>query len=109
LSLAPIGAYISVTGTFKLLPVIYSFIVLTWSSGFDIIYALQDDEFDRENNLHSLPSATGRKRALFISGLLPVIILILVLTAGFSGDGRLPFWIGAAIFTCTSDIPAFNR
>ncbi len=99
LSLAPIGAYISVTGTFKLLPVIYSFIVLTWTSGFDIIYALQDDEFDRENNLHSLPSETGRKRALFISGLLHVITFILVLTAGFLGNGGLLFWIGAAVFT----------
>ena len=99
LSLAPIGAYISVTGTFKLLPVIYSFIVLTWTSGFDIIYALQDDEFDRENNLHSLPSETGRKRALFISGLLHGITFILVLTAGFLGNGGLLFWIGAAVFT----------
>jgi 4-hydroxybenzoate polyprenyltransferase len=43
LSLAPIGAYISVTGEFHLLPVIFSLIVLTWVSGFDIIYALQDD------------------------------------------------------------------
>jgi 4-hydroxybenzoate polyprenyltransferase len=99
LSLAPIGAYISVTGTFKLLPVIYSIIVLTWSSGFDIIYALQDDEFDRENNLHSLPSAKGRERALFISGLLHAVTFILVLTAGFSGDGGILFWIGAGIFT----------
>lgn len=59
LSLAPIGAYISVTGSFALLPVIYSFIVLTWVSGFDIIYALQDDEFDKNNRIYSIPSVTG--------------------------------------------------
>ncbi len=64
LSLAPIGAYISVTGKFALLPLIYSIIVITWVSGFDIIYSLQDDEFDRSNKLHSLPSAAGRKKAL---------------------------------------------
>ena len=47
LSLAPVGAYISVSGRFTLLPVIYSLIVLTWVSGFDIIYALQDDKIGR--------------------------------------------------------------
>ena len=51
LSLAPIGAYISLTGKFSIVPLVYSFIVLTWVSGFDIIYALQDNEFDKTNNL----------------------------------------------------------
>ena len=50
LSLAPIGAYISVTGQFALVPVLFSLSVLFWVSGFDIIYALQDEEFDKENN-----------------------------------------------------------
>ena len=69
LSLAPVGAYISVTGEFNFLPVIYSFIVLTWVSGFDIIYALQDDEFDRTNRLYSIPSRIGRPKALVISNI----------------------------------------
>ena len=99
LSLAPIGAYISVTGKFSLLPVIYSFIVLTWVSGFDIIYALQDDEFDKTNMLHSIPSAAGRKRAIFISILVHIITFILVLTAGLYEGGGLLFWTGATIFT----------
>ena len=99
LSLAPIGAYISVTGKFDLLPVIYSFIVLSWCSGFDIIYALQDDEFDRSTMLHSLPSATGRKKALTISIFVHIITFVLVLTAGFYGNGGMFFWIGATIFS----------
>jgi len=99
LSLAPIGAYISVTGRFDILPLIYSFIVLTWSGGFDIIYALQDDEFDREQDLHSIPSATGRKKALIISGLLHLITFILVVAAGLSGDGKILYWLGACLFT----------
>jgi len=99
LSLAPIGAYISVTGKFSLLPVIYSFIVLTWVSGFDIIYALQDDEFDKTNMLHSIPSAAGRKRAIFISIIIHIITFILVLTAGLYEGGGLLFWTGATIFT----------
>ncbi|MDQ1297094.1 MAG: 4-hydroxybenzoate octaprenyltransferase [Bacteroidota bacterium] len=99
LSLAPIGAYISVTGYFALLPVIYSLIVITWVSGFDIVYALQDDAFDKTNQLHSLPSAAGRKRALMISVLIHMITFILVLAAGFVGESGLLFWIGVSLFT----------
>ena len=99
LSLAPIGAYISVTGQFSILPLIYSLIVLTWVSGFDIIYALQDDEFDKTNELHSLPSAAGRKRALVISIFIHIITFLLVLIAGFYEKGGLLFWSGATVFT----------
>jgi 4-hydroxybenzoate polyprenyltransferase len=99
LSLAPIGAYISVTGVFSITPLIYSFIVLTWVSGFDIIYALQDDEFDKSNKLHSLPSASGRKNALAVSIIVHFITFILVILAGLSGNGGWLFWIGATVFT----------
>jgi 4-hydroxybenzoate polyprenyltransferase len=99
LSLAPIGAYISVTGTFNILPLIYSFIVLTWVSGFDIIYALQDDEFDKQHNLHSLPSASGRKKALTVSDIVHIITSILIVTAGVAGKGNILYWTGAIIFT----------
>jgi 4-hydroxybenzoate polyprenyltransferase len=99
LSLAPIGAYISVTGKFSLLPVVYSFIVLTWVSGFDIIYALQDDEFDKSNRLHSLPSAAGRRKALGISVFVHVITFFLVLIAGVYGKSGILFWAGAVLFT----------
>lgn len=99
LSLAPIGAYISVTGKFSLLPVLYSFIVLTWVSGFDIIYALQDDDFDKSNKLHSLPSSAGRKNALRISNLVHAITFVLVVTAGIYGESGIMFWAGAAVFS----------
>jgi putative 4-hydroxybenzoate polyprenyltransferase len=99
LSLAPIGAYISVTGKFSLLPVIYSFIVLSWVSGFDIIYALQDDSFDKSNQLYSLPSATGRKKSLSISIFVHLITFVLVLTAGLYGKSGILFWTGSIIFT----------
>jgi 4-hydroxybenzoate polyprenyltransferase len=99
LSLAPVGAYISVTGAFDILPVIYSFIVITWVSGFDIIYSLQDDEFDRENKLYSLPSSAGRKKALIISIAVHFITFVLVILAGLIGKGGIFFWIGAGIFS----------
>jgi len=99
LSLAPIGAYISVTGRFDLLPLLYSFLVLTWTTGFDIIYALQDDEFDRNHNLHSIPSSSGRKKALTISVVVHILTFALILAAGIYGNGNYPYWTGAAIFS----------
>lgn len=99
LSLAPVGAYISVTGKFDIIPLIYSFIVLTWVSGFDIIYALQDNEFDKSNQIHSLPKITGIKKALIISLIVHSVTFILILTAGFIGKGGFLFWTGASLFT----------
>jgi 4-hydroxybenzoate polyprenyltransferase len=99
LSIAPVGAFISVTGEFKLLPVVYSFIVLTWVSGFDIIYALQDDDFDRANRLYSIPSVTGKKNALTISLIVHFISFLLILTAGFLGSGGYLYWTGASLFS----------
>jgi 4-hydroxybenzoate polyprenyltransferase len=99
LSLAPVGAYISVTGKFDLLPVIYSLIVLTWVGGFDIIYALQDDEFDRVQKLFSLPARLGRKVALRLSVASHIITVLFVIAAGIIGTGSYFFWSGAAIFS----------
>jgi len=98
LSLAPVGAYISVTGSFSPIPLVYSFIVLTWVSGFDIIYALQDTDFDRAHNIHSIPSATGIKKSLTISALLHLTTVILVVTAGLMDKTGFLFWSGALIF-----------
>src|ERR1700712_5970324 len=73
LSLAPIGAYLVVTGSFALLPVFFSLSVLCWVSGFDIIYALQDEDFDRAENLHSIPAYLGKVNALRLSTCLHVL------------------------------------
>jgi 4-hydroxybenzoate polyprenyltransferase len=99
LSLAPVGAYISVTGSFSLLPVVYSLIVLTWSSGFDIIYALQDKDFDLGQDLKSLPSAVGLRKAIIISVFVHIITFCLVILAGYLGNGGMLFWTGALLFT----------
>ena len=98
LSLAPIGAYIAVTNRFDLLPLIYSAIVLTWVGGFDIIYALQDDDFDRLQRLFSLPAVMGRSTALRLSALSHTLTALMVVAAGIVGKGGYLFWIGAAIF-----------
>ncbi len=99
LSLAPIGAYISLTGKFSIVPLVYSFIVLTWVSGFDIIYALQDNEFDKSNNLHSVPSAAGIKNAIAISVIVHIITFGMVILAGLAGSGGWMYWAGAVLFS----------
>lgn len=100
LSLSPIGAYLSVTGKFDLLPVLFSVMVLTWVSGFDIIYALQDEAFDRSQKLHSIPAALGTKNALNVSTLLHIISGAVVIAAGVYGQAHFSwvYWIGAAFY-----------
>ncbi len=70
LSLAPIGAYLAVTGRFDVLPILFSMAVIFWVSGFDVIYALQDVDFDQSQKLYSIPSVLGKAKALKVSELL---------------------------------------
>jgi 4-hydroxybenzoate polyprenyltransferase len=99
LSLAPIGAYLAITGKFDLLPLLFSFAVIFWVSGFDIIYALQDEEFDKENRLYSIPAWMGKKKALRFSELLHLFSALCVITAGWYGGFGLWYWFGVLIFT----------
>ncbi|WP_462251364.1 UbiA-like polyprenyltransferase [Ferruginibacter sp.] len=98
LSLAPIGAYIAVTGQFNVLPILFSFTVLFWVSGFDIIYALQDEDFDKQNQLHSIPSAVGKVKALRISEMLHVLSAGCVIAAGFYGHFGVWYWAGVLFY-----------
>jgi 4-hydroxybenzoate polyprenyltransferase len=98
LALAPIGAYLTVSGQFALLPVLFSIIVFTWVSGFDIIYALQDDDFDKQQKLHSIPALLGRKNALMVSNALHILCAAVVIFTGFAGGFNFFYWIGAAAF-----------
>ncbi len=98
LSLSPIGAFLAVTAQFQLLPILFSLIVFTWVSGFDIIYALQDEEFDKEQKLYSIPAVLGKRNALNVSNLLHFSSAILVLIAGYYAEGSWLFWLGALVF-----------
>jgi 4-hydroxybenzoate polyprenyltransferase len=99
LSLAPIGAYLAVTGAFAMLPILFSLTVVFWVSGFDIIYSLQDEEFDRNNRLYSIPAALGKSRALRVSELLHLLSVVTLSVAGSIGAFSLIYWIGVAFFT----------
>lgn len=99
LSLAPIGAYLAVTGHFALLPLIYSVIVIFWVAAFDILYALQDEDFDKSERLKSIPVSFGKMNALIVSALFHLISIALVITGGILGGFHLLYWIGAGIFS----------
>ena len=100
LSLSPIGAYLAVTGKFDdIIPVLFSLAVLFWVSGFDIIYSLQDEKFDREQKLHSIPVLLGKKNALILSKLLHFLTFSALSIAGLLGNFGLYYWIGFWIFS----------
>ncbi len=98
LGIAPSAAYIATTGTLTFAPCLISLLVLTWCGGFDIIYALQDIDFDRQRGLHSIPVRFGIRGALYISiALHTVSILALILFSLYCPQGWL-LWIGEGLF-----------
>lgn len=99
LGIAPVGAYIAVAGEFAAAPCVLSLLVLTWCAGFDIIYALQDAEFDRGAGLHSIPAKFTAGQALGISAALHAVsIAALVWFATFC-PGSWLLWTGCALFS----------
>lgn len=103
LSLAPVGAYLAVAGHFDVLPVLYGVAVLCWVAGFDVIYALQDEEFDKSQRLYSMPSFFGKRSALRISEVLHFAAAGAMITAGWLATGQLPtagwlLWVGTGVF-----------
>jgi 4-hydroxybenzoate polyprenyltransferase len=91
LAIAPVGGYLAVTGRWSTpswMLVALALAVTTWVGGFDVLYALQDVEFDRSHKLYSLPAALGEQRALFVARALhvgTVFFLAMVGAATFSG------------------------
>jgi 4-hydroxybenzoate polyprenyltransferase len=98
LSLAPIGAYLALTSRFDMLPLIYSAIVFLWVGGFDIMYALQDEAFDRSQGLKSIPVLLGTKKALRLSEALHFVVAAFVVWSYFAGGFGWLYVAGALIF-----------
>jgi 4-hydroxybenzoate polyprenyltransferase len=99
LAIAPTGAYIAVCGHFSLTPILLSSIVLLWTAGFDIIYALQDEDFDKLQSLKSIPAFLGRKCAMFFSSFLHFLVIILLVVIYFYNDFGIFYIVGSAIFS----------
>jgi 4-hydroxybenzoate polyprenyltransferase len=99
LAIAPVGGYLAVTGTWSQpwwLLIAITVAVMTWSGGFDVLYALPDIEFDRSQGLHSIPAALGVPRAIEIARALHVVtVLALGAAVWASGLGWLA-WAGVS-------------
>ena len=98
LAIAPVGAYLAVTGSFDWPPVLLALAVFFWASGFDIIYALQDEDFDSGLNLKSIPVLTGRKRALIISKVIHGFSALFIIAVAVRITANWLHWTGTFIF-----------
>jgi len=97
LAIAPVGAWIAVTGAFALLPVVLALAVVFWVAGFDVVYSLQDEAFDREQGLKSLPARLGNRRALLASALFHAAALAILFGAFVLARGGALFGLGVVL------------
>lgn len=98
--IAPVGAWLAVTGAFHAAPIMLGVVVMLWIGGFDVIYALQDLDYDRRVGLFSLPSRVGPVRALWISRLMHVGAIALLLAIGAVLHLHLLYLIGVGVAAC---------
>ena len=112
LAIAPIGAWLAVNGSFDffpniddpirhsaLLPTLMALVVVLWLIGFDIIYAIQDFEFDRDHKLHSLVVRWGPDNALTASLLMHMLMIALLVLFGLFAAFKMSYWIGMTIIS----------
>lgn len=97
LGLAPVAGWIAPRPAFSLPPILFFLGVTFWVAGFDILYALQDVEFDRENDLHSIPAELGVKPALVIARLSHVNAALFFLLGGWAAWLSWPYFLTWAI------------
>ena len=97
LALAPIGAWLAVTGRFGVTPLLLGFIVILWLTGFDIIYAVQDYDFDRHHGLHSLVVRWGVSNALQAAFLVHMVMWGLLVCFGLLCRFRMAYLVGLLI------------
>ena len=98
LGIAPVGAYMAVAGTSSWECWLLALVVMTWCSGFDIFYALQDAEFDRKRGLHSIPSHFSARTSLVISALLHVASVAFVVWFATYQPQSWLLWMGCGLF-----------
>ncbi len=96
---APIGGYLAVSGEFNIVPFILGVVIMAWIAGLDIVYALQDLDFDTAEGLHSLPVKIGKERALILSSLCYGVSAGAMIVAGMLTQKSGPYWIAIMCIT----------
>ncbi|MCA9320797.1 MAG: putative 4-hydroxybenzoate polyprenyltransferase [Planctomycetes bacterium] len=99
LGLSPLGAWVAVRGRLDDAwpAAALGLAVLLWTNGFDILYACQDEDFDRATGLHSVPQRFGRRRALTIARLSHAMVVPALAAAGWTAGSGLAFFLGVAV------------
>ena len=97
LAIAPLGGWIAATGFFSWQALLLSFAVFFWVAGFDILYSLQDMDFDRKEGLHSIPSEFGMERALLVSKYCHAATVVFLVIFGFAMGLGILYWAGCLI------------
>lgn len=119
IGMSPLGAWIAIRGEFAVFPIFLLVILMLWMGGFDIIYATQDEEIDRQMGLHSVPARFGRKRSLQIALWSHIAMLVLCVAFGFIWNMGIAWWAVTALMTAailyihlfrkSDDLDAMNR
>ncbi|HCL28850.1 MAG TPA: 4-hydroxybenzoate octaprenyltransferase [Candidatus Latescibacteria bacterium] len=99
LALAPLGAWIAVTGRFDLPPILLGLSVMSWVAGFDILYSCQDHDFDRKAGLYSIPVRFGLVGALRLARVMHLLAVLFMVALGFSAGLQAVYFIGVAAIT----------
>lgn len=97
LGLAPLGAWIAAQGRLELTPVLLGLGVLLWVAGFDTIYSCQDEDFDRQHGLHSLPARLGARRALQLARVFHALMMMVFIALGVWIHSTWIYWMGLAV------------
>lgn len=97
LGIAPMGGWIAVTGEMSWVPFVLALAVCAWVAGFDILYSLQDVDFDRSHGLHSIPVKFGQRKALEISGYSHLATVVFLALFGFAAGLGVLYWVGVGI------------
>jgi 4-hydroxybenzoate polyprenyltransferase len=103
LAAAPIGAWIAIRGAIELPPLLLGAAVLFWVAGFDILYALQDLEFDKKAGLHSIPVRLGVRGSLLLARIFSAVTILFLLWLTLLLQLGIPFRCGivaAALLLC---------
>jgi 4-hydroxybenzoate polyprenyltransferase len=100
LSIAPVGGYLAITGSWPSpwwMPVVLSLGVMTWVAGFDVLYSLQDTEFDRRHGLHSIPATLGERRAIGLARVMHMVTIVSLAIVGMVTNGGMLYFAGVVI------------
>ena len=97
LGLAPVAVSVALTGASTLPIMLIGIAVMMWTAGFDILYSLQDQNFDRNENLQSIPSKFGSSAAIYISRISFLVMLLSLILCGIKADFGLTYFIGLAV------------